>query len=263
MLYIEFFKKNSDGFTAIGVILTFIVSIITLIATLHSKKTKQYIDTITRSRIEWIGHLRKLTSKYLSMLSINLNTTTNTIESEKNYREILNLSNEIKLMLNFKSDFDNKIIKLLSEIIADFDQLRTACECINILSRSGINKDIFENPYFVKNLINYAKDSGYDVTNEIKDYNCKYVSNLFKDVIKTPDDKDKFIRIFLSSQEQLIHGINDNCSDLSNKVRIYLKSEWNRVKIESQGKRYSSKKQEKEINKLSKYFSQHKFESID
>lgn len=98
MLYIKFFQDNSDAFTAIGVILTFIVSIITLISTIHNNKSKQYIDTITRSRIEWIGHLRKLVAKYSIMIRVNLNTSTNMIESESNYREILNLSTEIQLM---------------------------------------------------------------------------------------------------------------------------------------------------------------------
>lgn len=146
----------------------------------------------------------------------------------------------------------------MSDIISKFDDLKITYECINscgkMISQSItiINEDILDNPYFIRYLIKYANKKWHFVPDGFEyDYDCNSVVDLLLSIIKTPEDKDMFIKDLFKTPEKLIYQINLKCIDLSNIIKIYLKSEWNRVKIESQWKKYSSKKQGKEIDKLS------------
>lgn len=55
---LQFFEDNKDALTAIGIILTFGVSIISFFS-VRNNKAVHYVNSITKSRIEWIQKLRK------------------------------------------------------------------------------------------------------------------------------------------------------------------------------------------------------------
>lgn len=67
---LKFFNENIDALTAIGIILTFLVSIISLYFSVKNNKAVHYVNTITSSRIEWINQLRDLASEYIKVCSV-------------------------------------------------------------------------------------------------------------------------------------------------------------------------------------------------
>ncbi|WP_411678963.1 hypothetical protein [Clostridium thailandense] len=72
-------KFDKDTLTGIGVILTFTIGVFNLVFSMKNNKKTQFINTITSSRINWMGELRENMSLYISLIPIHnyINVTTN------------------------------------------------------------------------------------------------------------------------------------------------------------------------------------------
>ncbi len=57
--------------TAVGIILSFIVGLAGLIISLLNTRKTLYINTVTASRIKWIGELRALISEFVSIITLH------------------------------------------------------------------------------------------------------------------------------------------------------------------------------------------------
>ena len=51
---LQFFSENKDAITGIGIILTFLISSISLYYSIRNNKAVHYVNSITKSRIDWI-----------------------------------------------------------------------------------------------------------------------------------------------------------------------------------------------------------------
>lgn len=55
---LHFFSENKDAITGIGIILTFLISSISLYYSIRNNKAVHYVNSITKSRIDWIQKVR-------------------------------------------------------------------------------------------------------------------------------------------------------------------------------------------------------------
>ena len=67
---LQFFSRNKDALLAIGVLLTFFVSIISLYFSVRNNKAVHYVNSITKSRIEWIQKIRDTVSVFISKTNV-------------------------------------------------------------------------------------------------------------------------------------------------------------------------------------------------
>lgn len=203
-----FFAENKDALTAIGIILTFLVSATSLYFSIRNNKAVHYVNSVTKNRIEWIEKLRNMVAEYASLINIEQNNFYNFKDeegSEKVGRSIAyvrEMSAKIRLMLNPLDCYDKKIIKIIEKLEQEF--------CI----------------YY---------DKAFQC--ETDEENC--ISET-KEMLEIKEES------------------HDDILELFRLVHIYLKSEWNRVKYESQGKIYEKATQEFDIWEL-----EQKYEKLD
>jgi len=189
----EFFKD----FLPIGVILTFIVTILNILMTFKSIKSTKYIDTITSERIKWINTIRDEVTNII----VNINLTLKVYSENIKEREID--TNNYKLSIEEESEEKNR----------HFDAITSSA-----LSKE---KPIWSESDFVKFLflfklrLNFTEDQEII---EIVDYFIKfYTENEYK-----------------SKNE--IQNARNNANFLVLKTQNLLKKEWEKVKRESKGK---------------------------
>lgn len=193
---IDFFNKNEGAFTSIGVLITFLVSSISLYISVKNSKSTQYIDSVTKNRVEWIQELRTKISKFIAKTNIYNNAyyTNDSIKSGLHLSECQQLYCEIELLLNYCDEKDREIVVLCKSILISFR------DCYD----KALSCKTDEHGFFIEN-----------------------------------DDLKK-----------LITDVENNIMELTKKVQIYLKSEWNRVKYESKGKIYEKDTQRFDYKEL-------------
>lgn len=186
---LQFFGDNKDALTAIGIILTFGVSIVSLYFSIRNNKAVHYVNSITKSRIEWIQKLRKTVAEFIAKTNVynNVYYRRDYDKSGEHLSECQTLCSEIKLLLNCFDAKDKKICMLLDEILEGHRKYTDSVH----------NMEVDDNGYFVE------------------------------------DDSTKTIK----------NDIEKNIDLLMKEMHIYLKSEWDRVKYESQGKTYEKETQ--------------------
>lgn len=191
-----FLKLYKDAFTSIGVLITFLISLGSLYFSARNNKAVHYVNSITKSRIEWIQDLRTTISEFISKINICSIAYFGEehIKTGVHFTECKQLCSKIRLLLNYCDVKDREIIQLAEKILRDYTEY---CE--------------------------------YGQTCEIDEFD------------------------FIIEDENLIEGrkiIEKNINLLFEKVQIYLKAEWNRVKYESQGKIYEKDTQRFDYKEL-------------
>lgn len=127
---IEFLKDNKDAFTAIGILLTFFISLISLRFTVKNNKAVHYVNSVTKNRVEWIDKLRKNMAEFISLLDTQ-DLTDTFIEIDefikipigKNLKNLNQIGSEIKLMMNYSDRFDREIMDQIDLIIVCYKKL--------------------------------------------------------------------------------------------------------------------------------------------
>ena len=64
-----FLEINKDAIASIGIILTLFVSAVSLYFSIKNNKAIHYTNSVTKSRIEWIEHLRGRASHFCRLCS--------------------------------------------------------------------------------------------------------------------------------------------------------------------------------------------------
>lgn len=191
-----YIREHNNEIVSIGVLLTVFISSVSLYFSVINNKAVYYVNSVTKSRIEWIQHLRDTVAEFISNTNIY-----NNVYYKKEYEKTgLHLSNcqrlcsEIRLLLNACDEADKKVIEISENILEAFGNY---CDEVNncITSKDG---------YFVET----------------------------------------------ANMEKYKEDVEDNIETLSEKVQIYLKAEWNRVKYESQGKVYEKDTQKFDYEEL-------------
>lgn len=117
-----FLKDYKDAFTSIGVLITFIVSFFSLYFSIRNNKAVHYVNSITKSRIEWIQHLRDKVAEFIANTNIYNNAyyKNNFEKSGEHLSKCQQLCSEISLLLNYSDEKDQKIIDLSRTILESF-----------------------------------------------------------------------------------------------------------------------------------------------
>lgn len=123
---LQFFNDNKDALTAIGIILTFLVSVASLYFPIRNNKAVHYVNSVTKSRVEWIEKLRLNIAKFTVLTRTDDITTYSQTAKEMAEKDmspkiiaVKELGTEIKLQLNFSGKLDRKLIEYVdAQIIA-------------------------------------------------------------------------------------------------------------------------------------------------
>lgn len=201
---VNYLKNGKDTVTSISLLLTLLISSISLYYSVRNNKAVHYVNSITKSRIEWIQKLRSTIAEFIANTNIYANTYYNKMDDDDVEKAGLHLSkcqelcSEIRLLLNYCDKKDKEIINLSDEILEQYE--------------------------------NYYEDT----------YNCKMDDDgFFNETRNMIDSRNK---------------VEKDIKELSKKVQIYLKAEWNRVKYESQGKIYEKDTQKFDYSELEKMY---------
>lgn len=247
--------------TLIGVFATAIMSAISLYFSVRNNRAVHYVNSVTKSRAEWIQELRNLISDFIAIVSTRENKVFIHGDDEIiAYNEKLDkYSTKIKLLLNYTGKLDKKIIE-------DVEYIK------------GLSCDLYSYLYLVEELLDEnlsvkQKDEIITSSEVGKKYLCDFIiscgheikksekfdllegwriKNLIKEMRERgeiADDSDWVAGVSLQVIEikELIEKL---VKKLTKEVHIYLKAEWNRVKYESQGKTYEKETQEFDIWEL-------------
>lgn len=263
------FLTDSNLFISIGVILTFIVGIISLGVSIYSARQGNYIDTVSQKRVEWIYKFREYYSELVEL--VHSNEYKQYVSDSKlmsdHFDNLNKLVTKIELHLNFKGQIDHKIIVLVKKI-ALFENIkyfyRTYSEYID--DYESIKKDDYklirdldedEIVYDeeIKDLIERHKEmKEFIAKNSIM---SKYVSQNYLEGEKLDELDNKswleyseFYINIIGLGIDIDKKLDDAFEKLLREIKVYLKFEWNRVKFEARGKSYSIKRQKKDLLKL-------------
>ena len=146
---LEYLKINQAAYTVVGILLTLLFSIISLWFTVQNNKAVQYMDSVTKNRVEWISILRKNVSELIALLD-TLDLTDGIADLDEvekypfseNLKKLNQLSGEIKLMLNFSDNFDREIMYQIDLIILEYKNLYLLSQS-NILEHKKAGDKIF------------------------------------------------------------------------------------------------------------------------
>lgn len=270
MLKWIFLLDLTDRVTIVGILLTFIVSAISLYFSVRNNKTVHYVNAITKNRVEWIQKVRDTVAEFIAGKEVVYLLCENNkfIDSEKNMGSLTQCENKLILLLNFNDEFDNQLIEYINNIN---DKL-----FIYYRLKYFVNKYLLAENKDKNKILQMLGE--YPVTLEVlyellnRDFGKDRRVNIFDDLpISTEDFEDK--NLFVITTMQIIasksnsyfytcmnylcnadkkykHDIDQLCNQLINKMQVYLKFEWNRVKIEASGKKYRKSKQKKDLKKL-------------
>lgn len=193
---LQFFNENKDALLAIAVPLTFLASISSLYFSVRNNKAVHYVNSITKSRIDWIQKVRDTVSDFISKTNVYNNAyySGDYDKSGEHLSECQKLCIEIKLLLNCCDKRDKEICKLVDDILENHRRYYDSVH----------NMEVDKKGYFIEG----------------------------------------------EEEEEIKKQIEKNIDELVKKLHIYLKAEWNRIKYESQGKKYEKETREFDIFEL-------------
>lgn len=146
---LDYLKTNQEAYTVVGILLTLFISLISLWFTVKNNKAVQYVDSVTKNRVEWIDKLRKNISDFLALLDAqDLTDTILTPEEASKYpfgdnlQRLNQLGCEIKLMLNFSDSFDREIMYQIDLIILGYKNLYISSQS-SILAQMKSGEKLF------------------------------------------------------------------------------------------------------------------------
>lgn len=251
---LQFFSDNKDALTAIGIILTFLVSITSLYFSARNNKAVHYVNAITKSRVEWIQKLRDLVAICISKCSMK----DNQILSDKALGEMQQYILEIKLMLNFDGQIDKKIISILelldekTILLRDWNNYYSKYKYKDEEVLLDNFSELAHKTYFVgEYVLRKSKEFGIDYSSKTQSF-CRdtYIERFMREIKKSEDSYKRLVLEFSWEMENTIEVIQEILADFEKYIQIYLKSEWNRVKYESQGKTYEKIVQDFDLGEL-------------
>lgn len=244
MKFWEFWMENKDAITAIGILLTIIVSSVSLAFNYQNNKKVRYIEAITKNRIDWMYRLKEAVCELVKLVySHGYKEYEHDLQEISNHFDELNkLQFFIAMQLNFKGEIEQKILKIVDEIIESehmsYFYVHFADSDKSIDIKANMNK-VYE--YFLLNeyVKNYVEKNIFD---------GRPIS-----ILKDEIDNDSSNNVYYL--KVLEHGLNmlgaqELVKKLQKELCIYFKFEWNRIKNEAKGASFSNKKCSKVINEL-------------
>lgn len=137
----DFFTENKDAFMPLGVLITFVVSSVSLYFSVRNNKAVHFVNSVTKSRIEWIQHFRNSVAEFIANTNIynNVYYINDYEKTGIHLSKCQQLCTEIRLLLNYCDKKDKEIIELCEKILEGF---RNYCDLVH-------NCEINDDEYFV------------------------------------------------------------------------------------------------------------------
>lgn len=212
-----------------GVLVTFIVGIINIFVSLGTNRRTVFVNAVTSERVKWMSELKELVSEYLSLVTYYEQKAFLEGENLTTYFErLIYLQNKIKLHLNYTDAKDQEIISLIEKINKKFFALYNMKTILDlpegkrleslpvdyiesaIKASFGQDKELFKSIVANPNLNNEKMEQLRNKTIENLNVNIKKdFGNQFPNELKA------------------------DTANLVDKVRKYLKEEWEKVKEEA------------------------------
>lgn len=253
---LTFFSINKDALTAMGIVFTFLVSIISLYFSIRNNKAVHYVNSITKNRIEWIAKLRELSVDFINSCEFRNHKPLldeNGYIDDHNIEHFKSLCMQIKLMLNYADEFDREIMNIADTIVNLEEKYYDMVNCIShYLDDDGIidfekytiEKVLYEEPYVQDFVLRFCEMKNIQVDKQNRLSCIRTVEEYISKIKENKEIWNELNICFLNEPERLIQDIEKNSQWFNRCIQIYLKCEWNRVKYESQGKQYEKATQE-------------------
>lgn len=261
-----------DEHTSIGVLLTFLASALSFYYSRKISKAGNYVDTITKNRIEWLYKLRELIAEYISLVMANSHCDFihDRDKLSKHFIDIKKCSTNIKLMLNYNDEIDSKVIIIIEDLEENANDMYGCLffveqymddEKTDEEKKELIVTDEFASKYLIK----YLKDKGIKINHELNIFNRGLIlRNKMDELLSVNDFIGVNFTLSLLGQMSIIREeINKNIKLLTKEIQVYLKFEWNRVKNESKGKVYDKAMQDYDLKQLYELYDDSNYKISD
>lgn len=206
--------------TIVTLIATIVSAIISGFITLVVARNKREIEIVTANRVQWITEIKKLFSEYLNYTKFY--PLKNIPKDSSKWIEDLNLiTKKISIQMNPIGKKDEDIINLIRELNKAYEKMLTADG--DLVDSKEINDKVKENIDLYLKIEN-------SVDNCINDI-CL---NKYKDIKKYSYDYYVLAKSIIIEDLKISSKISMYLSELIEiHIKIYLKCEWERIKIES------------------------------
>ncbi|APC79862.1 TPA: hypothetical protein ACXDAZ_000517 [Clostridium botulinum] len=240
-------------------IITLIGVIINIILIKSQSKKQRTAEIITRNRVEWMQELKKYVSEYNSLVCYYYDKK---IPDNLNdyFEKINNSTSKIKLHLNLKGIHDKKIKQIIEDLnssLERFLQLTKYKETCN----PNTNKKMHMPKELIEFYFNQYPNIGFKAHKEIFKEDKVYLmteAELKQYLIDNKNNESTVMTRFISYVVKCIDEDLNKCVDkmkYSPKLiilltQIYLKTEWERVKIEAEKGNKATFKFDKVYNEI-------------
>ena len=215
--------KNTFGNIGVtlqlGAAITFFATIISaVVSAAVSKKiarNKRVIEIVTSNRVEWIKETRQLFSQYITYTKFYALKGVPK-DTQKWFEELIELTNKIKLQLNPAGSKDKKIIEEIEKLNKSYEKLFILDSGESyIKSREQVDSYLLADEKiqsYMDNICKLKNKEGYEKSKEYYDIAIMIIQLDLKLELQNIKYLSELIEIF---------------------YKIYLKCEWERVKVEA------------------------------
>lgn len=203
--------------------------VITIIFNFSNIRKQLFINTVTSSRIKWMGELKELVTEFVTLVSFHdLKNVETGKHRGKHLDKIISTKIRIKLQLNYQGKKDKEIIEVLERLQVNYFELYSKIasmekppndRTINFLGskQNNILKELEDRVHELNG------KSGIELADAIKELSINVYSKHAEAFNK------EFLETLKNTKDDII---NDN-EKLVILTQQYLKEEWNRVKNEA------------------------------
>lgn len=248
-----------NNLSNLGILVTLIIAVTNIIYSIINSKKTQFINTVTSSRINWMGELRDEIARFMELIpcnDINLErilSVENDFDKSHLSKNAIDMSMidkslcKITLMLNPNGETDKKIYSELNEIKDIIKQYRMLV-LICVSFKSGKKHNISVDSKISDEIRGF-------ILKELELENCKLESNniSIESLLLEKENYSVTIKIIERViNKHIVELLITKRQCLIEMVQKHLKNEWERVKSESEKGRVKYKeiddREEKMIN---------------
>lgn len=220
---------NSNIIGIIAAIIALFGVIITVIYNFSNTRKQLFINTVTSSRIKWMGELKELITEFVTLVSFHDLKNVESGESRgKHLDKVISTKIRIKLQLNYQGPKDKEIIQVIERLQVNYFEL------YSMVASMETTREERSKIFFTSNQSIILKELESRV-HELEGLSGKELDTAIKELSIDVYSKQaqSFNKTFLENLRNKKTGIINDADKLVILTQEYLKEEWNRVKEEA------------------------------
>lgn len=238
--------------TLIGICLTFFIGIINF----FQSRKNNYVNSITKYRVEWINTLRNYVSEFktLSNKTQLISISKANVDKKPYRREIERITSLIKMHLNFLGKIDKEIIIEMEELKLLINSYILLSHYRNMSEKNNTGwdlKDVWDRKTFgyILDIGNCIEGLDIDKLNNLNIIQQKklILENNVNDLIVL---QNKLFENIDNILEKILEEFDIKNNEIDRLFQIYLKAEWTRCKKETRLWPFNKYNEDKIICKL-------------